>query len=236
MSWTAIRRIITVVSCAGLLVVATGCDNGDGDEDGEVEEEEAEEKEGPSAEEESSEEEDSPQEVGWEYEIGDDGPAGGYVFYIDEDDEHDWTYLELADESVDEGTEFIWGGRGTEVGGDAQGDGVGDGAGNTAAIIEKFGDEEPDSDQDDYAARIADKHEVEYEGETFDDWFLPSMGELTVAHDHLDEVDVGDFVFTFSWSSTEKDDETASRVRLDRGTDTGGPKHGTNEVRPVRSF
>lgn len=35
-----------------------------------------------------------------EYTIGDNGPAGGYIFYIDEADEYDWTYLEAAPADV----------------------------------------------------------------------------------------------------------------------------------------
>ena len=58
------------------------------------------------------------------YEIGDSGPAGGKIFYIDADDNFDWTYLEAAPpgwdtEDSDENSEttvdprFLWGGYGT---------------------------------------------------------------------------------------------------------------------------
>ncbi len=34
------------------------------------------------------------------YAIGDTGPAGGLIFYIDEAGEYDWTYLEVASAST----------------------------------------------------------------------------------------------------------------------------------------
>jgi len=30
------------------------------------------------------------------YNVGDTGPAGGFIFYVDEDNDHGWTYLEAA--------------------------------------------------------------------------------------------------------------------------------------------
>lgn len=32
----------------------------------------------------------------FEYDIDDTRPAGGYIFYVDEADEYDWTYLEVS--------------------------------------------------------------------------------------------------------------------------------------------
>ncbi|TVR53587.1 MAG: DUF1566 domain-containing protein [Spirochaetaceae bacterium] len=138
--------------------------------------------------------------------IGDVGPAGGWIFFIDEAGEHEgWTYLEAAPEEA-EGTEIPWGGRGTEVGVEGQGIGIGTGAANTAAIVAAL---DLAGVSDEYAARFADELEVTNDGDTFSDWFLPSRDELDLMHKNLSENGIGgffsddnypDYVY---WSSTE---------------------------------
>ncbi|MFP4211116.1 MAG: hypothetical protein ACLFR8_07730, partial [Alkalispirochaeta sp.] len=58
--------VLGLVSCADLL----GSEDGDSDDDGEEGSDDV------------------------TYAIGDEGPAGGRIFYIDETDKHDWTYIE----------------------------------------------------------------------------------------------------------------------------------------------
>ena len=36
----------------------------------------------------------------WRYALGDTGPAGGHVFFVDEENQYDWTYLEAAPEET----------------------------------------------------------------------------------------------------------------------------------------
>ncbi|MFO7850065.1 MAG: hypothetical protein R6V67_08920 [Spirochaetia bacterium] len=68
--------------------------------------------------------------------IGDEGPAGGYIFYIDEANEFDWIGLEAAPEDivVDGEETFQWGARGAEIG--ETDTVVGSGQANTTAIVD----------------------------------------------------------------------------------------------------
>ena len=56
------------------------------------------------------------------YEIGDTGPAGGLIFYVNENDSDEWHYLEAA--PGDQGRNVAWGCSGTVIDG-ADGTGVG---------------------------------------------------------------------------------------------------------------
>lgn len=114
--------------------------------------------------------------------IGDEGPAGGHVFYFDEDNEHEWAYLEAAPNHTAWDNK-PWGGFGTEVG--VQSRSIGDGAVNTKEIVSAFGENEPNNERDDYAAKLAQDLQVSHDGETYDDWFLPSSDELEQIRDNL---------------------------------------------------
>jgi hypothetical protein len=99
------------------------------------------------------------------YEIGDRGPAGGFVFYVTDGGLHG---LEAA--PSDQGTEVAWGCIDDYVSG-AAGVGIGDGRINTAAILL--------CESVDGAAVLA---ATSYVLNGYDDWFLPSRGELAQLH------------------------------------------------------
>jgi len=109
---------------------------------------------------------------GIEYAIGDTGPAGGIIFYIDEADAHSWTYLEVAPQST-EWTSRVWGGFGTTVSG-ADGTSIGTGEQNTIDIVTQFGTSEPYEGKTDYAAKLCSDLVIR----GYDDWYLPSKDEL----------------------------------------------------------
>lgn len=170
------------------------------------------------------------------------GPAGGFVFYRDEAGKHDWTYLEAAPPET-EWTEKPWGGAGIEVGASAQGDEVGDGAANSAAIVAAFGDQEPTDNREDYAARLADELEYVHEAVAYDDWFLPSRGELSLMYENLHAAGVGGFndeEFEVYWSSSETNSNTAKTVSFLHGTGAGTISHNKSNfafrVRAIRAF
>ena len=114
--------------------------------------------------------------------VGDEGPGGGYIFYVNENYAVDgWKYLEITKTSIGsymfgyyyDGTEF------TTVGTSSA---VGYGKENTNKLL-VMGDSEGKAlgsytvggSRSDYAAQKC----KEYSGGGYSDWFLPSIGELT---------------------------------------------------------
>ena len=170
------------------------------------------------------------------YAIGDTGPAGGLIFYIDEADAFSWTYLEVAPAST-EWTSNVWGGFGTTVTG-ADGTAIGTGAQNTIDIVTQFGGQEPYASKTDYAAKLCS----DLESGGYDDWFLPSKDELDAIWDNL--VDdgtgansgVGGFAGVSYWSSSEINRYDAWYQAFNRGGQGSGNKSHDRRVRAVRAF
>lgn len=151
------------------------------------------------------------------YAIGDTGPAGGLIFYIDSADVHPWTYLEVAPVST-EWADKDWGGYGTNVGGAGQ-VAIGTGAKNTIDIVSEFGEAEPYLNYRDYAAKLCS----DLVSGGYSDWFLPSFDELTAIWTNL--VDngsgtnngVGGFAARSYWSSSESDSNNVIVVDFKAG-------------------
>ncbi|HOX30770.1 MAG TPA: InlB B-repeat-containing protein [Spirochaetales bacterium] len=129
--------------------------------------------------------------------LGDVGPAGGRICYVNLNANADgWKYLELAPDSTEwSGVPFgsyqwhIWGADGVIVGTGAQ---------NTQDIVSQhnsahymFG----------IAARLCS--ELSFNG--YDDWFLPSIDELTYAYLNVWKPGKGIHSEGRYWSSTEKE-------------------------------
>ncbi len=138
------------------------------------------------------------------YEVGDIGPAGGTIFFVDTDNDHDgWTYLEAAPadyfgswtQYVWNGTDYDstdvnntnslwWGGQYNNAPGNATliGDGltaIGTGLENSIAASSQATGTNAIS----WAYLF---YEVEHNGEAFTDWFLPSRDELEQMYDVLE--------------------------------------------------
>jgi hypothetical protein len=170
------------------------------------------------------------------YEIGDTGPAGGIIFYIDDANAFTGTYLEAAPKG-EEFTSTEWANKsGWLVGPDAQGTAIGDGQGNTDAIVEAY-DSNPDV-IDGYAAQRCDQLTVQIGGEPYSDWFLPSRDELSAMYENLWNISdpLGDFEDYQYWSSTETDDYNAVYVYFGDGSVGDFTKLEELYVRAVRSF
>jgi len=156
------------------------------------------------------------------YSLRDIGPAGGHIFYIDEDDEHEWKYLEAAPEET-EGPTTMWGSTdqvdGTE-------EPIGTGRNNTRLILE--------SDNSGWAADRAD--DLNHGG--YSDWFLPSMDELSEMYTVLHEEGYGGFTNSFYWSSRDSDHTAGSArgVNFSGGTTHSYSKMNSHRVRAIRSF
>ncbi len=176
------------------------------------------------------------------YEVGDVGPTGGYIFYVDENNDFlNWNYLEAA--PTDLGSykfgyffnsylgyhELV--GTATEIG---------TGEANTTALVRAMGSAAYTSSSSnssnttaDYAARVCDT----YEAEGYYDWFLPSKKELDLMYKNLKNRGLGGFSDDFYWSSSESHPYYASRQHFGSGhqSDTDDRSYAFR-VRPVRAF
>ena len=150
-----------------------------------------------------------------EYQIGDQGPAGGWIFYVDQDDQFDWTYLEAAPPQTD-GWTFVHNGTPPKSDmlvpwglpdelGRSLPNHIGAGQANTSAIVEALGKGQVFDHLDrEHAAFYATTFEVN----GFDDWFLPSKDELELMRDNLYKAGLGDFhdsMYNEYWSSSLAD-------------------------------
>ena len=169
------------------------------------------------------------------YDIGDRGPAGGLIFFDDEDngsDDYGFRYLEAAPAST-EWNDIEWGDDETDINGDnstvaPELDGVGDGQANTTAIVNELGN----NGGTDYVAKLAD--ELEHNG--YSDWFLPSKDELDLMYHNLAQTGIGGFASDYYWSSSEDDAEGAWIQYFGDGNQYYYLKYGINRVRAVRAF
>jgi len=158
------------------------------------------------------------------YEVGDTGPAGGLIFYINDNDSDVWKYLEAA--PSDQGSGIAWGCSGTLIDG-ADGTAVGTGAQNTIDII-------TGCTTAGIAAKICDDLIL---GD-YSDWYLPSRDELNLMYINLSQNGLGGFdSLTPHWSSTELDADFAFIQYLNNGSQTQSNKdYDFYLVRAVRAF
>ncbi|WP_020614439.1 InlB B-repeat-containing protein [Sediminispirochaeta bajacaliforniensis] len=157
--------------------------------------------------------------------VGDIGPAGGYIFYDKGSFTDDWRYLEAAPENIS--NQKKWGTYDYTVSG-ADGTAIGTGAQNTLDII-------ADDTMTDNAAHACNS----YESGGYSDWFLPSSDELNAMYTNLYLDGLGDWDFSessYCWSSSEVDSMKGYRRRLDNGSSEEWSKNGYNPVRPARAF
>lgn len=168
------------------------------------------------------------------YEVGDVGPAGGLVFYVDLGcipafSGDCFRFLEAAPSDLGATS---WGCHNTAIGATAQGTDIGEGQANTTAIV-------TGCDDLGIAAKLCDSLEIEKLGWNYDDWYLPSIDELNEMYSVLYLNSLGDFTTAENyWSSSEIDAEDASNQVFDSAT---SPAPETKEypsglVRAVRAF
>ncbi len=168
-----------------------------------------------------------------EYAVGDRGPGGGFIFYVNPSAETDgWKYLEAAATDMaaaggEDSTAYKWGPEGiygTETG-------IGSGKSNTDKLIRAS---EDDSSLSFPAARAC----ADYSGGGYSDWFLPSRDELNLMYVNLQRKGLGNFESSyFYWSSSEKDSTNAYEQRFSDGFQEGyGRNFKYERVRPVRKF
>lgn len=181
-----------------------------------------------------------------EYRLGEKGPAGGYIFYENQNYEADgWRYLEAAPSDIKTRTDevFIFGfyrkSSSSKINlmvGTTKG--IGTGKANTDALVEAMGEEAYTyyplctKRTGAYAARLCAIHEAG----GFGDWFLPSKEELNLMYQNLKVQNLGDFNDSFYWSSSEENHRYACIQMFNVGLQLYNHKYDTHCVRPIRAF
>ena len=150
------------------------------------------------------------------YDIGDTGPAGGIVFWVD----GNGGGLEVAPDDLGI---YEWGCFSTWL--NASGTDIGTGKLNTDVIVNECAEINT-------AAKVANAYALN----NFDDWFLPSKDELDAMYTNLHLADLGDFSNGTYWSSSEYGIGTAFLQHFGFGWQDSDDKDGTSMVRAVRAF
>ncbi|MCP3908108.1 MAG: DUF1566 domain-containing protein [Oceanicoccus sp.] len=150
--------------------------------------------------------------------IGDEY-AGGIIFYLDASGEHG-----LVAATSNQGS-APWGCYGTVIGGTSSA--VGSGQSNTTAIVNGCA-------TSGIAARICDDYSVTVGGIVYDDWFLPSLGELNLMYNNKNAI--GGFISGTYWSSTESGGSDAWGQSFGIGIQDYGSKGYYGRIRAVRAF
>jgi hypothetical protein len=155
------------------------------------------------------------------YEIGEQGPAGGFIFYDKDDFSDGWRYLEAAPE--DQGS-AAWG-AGNAVPGTAVA--VGAGKENTRLIVEQY-------PAGSYAANLC----TNYRGGGKDDWFLPSEYEFDFMYSNLKQQGRGNFatVETVYWSSYQHGANNPTLINFLNGGKGRYVESQSHSVRAARAF
>ena len=139
-------------------------------------------------------------EEGRGYKLGDRGPAGGWIFYLNPNYKADgWRYLEAVPEDQSDAEYWINWGSSPNPQATLNGKtsvGIGSGKSNTEAIIAQAG----------HTNSVAVKCR-NYRGGGYDDWFLPSYDELDQMRINLHLSGVVPFAADTYWSSSEYDSD-----------------------------
>jgi len=166
------------------------------------------------------------------YKVGDTGPGGGIIFFVDRYDEYTgFTYLEVAPVGTE--VQRTWAtnvnsNQTTAVSG-ADSKALGGGYQNTLDIVAQSGN---------VAATCAAAYCADLVSGGQSDWYLPSLAEIKMIYDvvHLG-LGVGDFGAQFNyWSSSEHNAYYGWAQVFNFGYQYTNSKVGTYYVRPVRRF
>ena len=170
--------------------------------------------------------------TGGECRLGDTGPGGGTIFYVDMNRPVGSQYFEAAcagwwNNNCDGTTADplrMWGCYNYDYSLDgADGTAIGTGEQNTVDIL--FG-----CTYRPIAAQLAD----DYSNSDESDWFLPSKDELNQIF--AEQIRIGGFSTNYYWSSSEIDASAAWSVNFGDHNQDPGLKYFSAYVRPVRSF
>lgn len=168
------------------------------------------------------------------YEIGDLGPSGGNIFYIDEFSDHkDFDYLESAPASC-EGADLAWAldandlSAGLKVVTDWNEKSIGPGLVNSKALLEVASGFQNVETATGYADTLT------CGGQS--DWFVPATSELELMYQNLAKQGIGNFTTGYYWSSSAYEYGRAWNQPFSEGEAFDGNKDGKFAVRPIRAF
>jgi len=165
--------------------------------------------------------------AGQTYKIGDTGPAGGIIFYDKGYTGDGWRYLEAAPA----GSEFSaeWDAYRQNLVDTMTS--VGFGKQNTKLIVERL----KTLKQTNKAAQICATLEIN----GYKDWFLPSRDELDLMHKYLNQKELGSFINSIYWSSSQANTNSAYCQYFNGNQYTQQYNYDKNlpfRVRAVRTF
>lgn len=168
------------------------------------------------------------------YEIGDLGPSGGNIFYIDEFSEHkDFDYLESAPGNC-EGVDLVWAldandlSAGLKVVTDWNEKSIGQGLSNSNAMLVVSDGFQNVETATGYAENLT------CGGNS--DWFVPAASELELMYQNLAKQGIGNFTTGYYWSSSAYEYGRAWNQPFSEGEAFDGNKDGKFAVRPIRAF
>lgn len=154
------------------------------------------------------------------FQIGDEGPAGGIVFFDKGSYSNGWRYIEAA--PIDLGI-FEWGCLGSNIQNVSKQE-IGKGLNNTASIVNFH-----DNLQNFYSnpsicnslnnGTVAAKETLKFSINGYKDWFLPSIGELKEAYENLYLKKLGNFTTSLYWSSTGVDSDNTKSIDFSTGNE-----------------
>lgn len=161
--------------------------------------------------------------------VGQIGPAGGYIIYEHPDPFNSWHYLEAAPVDVSN-SQFIWSTNSVVT--SITGVELGQGYTNSINIYSIYGNSSS------YAARLA----MDWVYGSFSDWVLPSFKELKLMKEQLFDQGIGNFSNGSTYWSSSEDQNYSSNAWTVKMYNTGQNLYitqGKNQlfkVRAVRRF
>ena len=162
--------------------------------------------------------------------VGMTGPGGGHIFFVDYNDQYaGFNYLEAAPLGCESELDWSPGELAVIAARGWSASAVGKGQTNTTAIVAVNTSDTTSNN----AAKYADS--LNCGSKT--DWFLGSIGEMSLMYTNLRQSGVGGFSTGNYWSSTEKGNSQAWNQVFNYGfVGDGDYKYNQNYVRPVRAF
>jgi hypothetical protein len=169
-----------------------------------------------------------------DYNIGEKGPAGGLIFYVNPNYESDgWKYLEAAPSDFpgsnnDYHIQWDYRDYRNNPSTGAIETVIGTGKANTQKIVNI-------QSEGNYAAKLCD--DLTLNG--YNDWFMPSKDELNLMFENLNLKNLGSFASEGYWSSSEYDRSNAWDQHFGsdgHGRSDDNDKVNGRRVRAVRAF